>query len=229
MGYDLKFHLGIRNQLFGALTTVRTAVMNQAMLNDYMRRFYNDALQEAKMDKVQAYVFGDANDSGRTNAFVELLNYHKIEVYNLGQNFKSGKNEFLAGKAFVVPVQQAQYKMIRTMFESNHQFPDSLFYDATAWALIYSYGLPFSGRSNVPIMGQRAVEMISPVYNIRKSDYAYIFEWSEYYAGKALYFLQKNGIRTKAAWEPFSILTSKGKRSFGRGSILIPVPYQCMT
>ncbi|MBN1388173.1 MAG: hypothetical protein JW965_06980, partial [Bacteroidales bacterium] len=227
LGYDLTYSLGIRNQVVAALTTVHTAIKNQALLNDYMRRFYIDALNEAKKDPVKAYVFGSAHDQNRTKYFIELLLMHNIEVYGNDKDIVKNGTEFLGRESWFVPTEQKQYKMVRTIFESNLTFPDSLFYDATAWAMAYSYGIPFAAMDR-NLSGEIITEVPIPEYNKPEySEYGYIFNWSDYNAGKALYYLQERGIRTRAAWDEFTIHRIPEKTiSFTRGSVFIPVQYQ---
>lgn len=225
LGYTLHFSTGIMNQLTGALTTVRTAVENRIMLNDYMVRFYRDAMTEAARDPVKAYVFGDSHDLGRTMAFVDLLLRHGIEVRSLDQDVRKFPRE----KSFVVPVQQPQYKLVRTMFEANLEFPDSIFYDATAWAMVYAYGIPFEGVSKMPATGKIITNSNIAASQPEFSSFGYIIDWSEYYSPRALNKLLEKGIRVKAAWEPFSIKSGDNEIDLGRGSILVPVPYQDIT
>lgn len=226
LGYEMHFSLGIKNQLLCALSTVNTAVQNASLLNDYMFRFYKDALKEASSDKYRAYVFGDKNDLGRTFDFANLLSMHKINVYALAKDITIEGDNYLKGSAFIVPTDQAQYKMIRTMFEARNEFPDSLFYDATAWALIYSYGLPFSGISKLPEYSEKITNLKKSPDPCSKSSYGYIFDWSDYYSASALNILQERGINAKASWEPVSTETSGIRQDFGRGSVFVPVAYQ---
>ncbi len=226
LGYDLTYSLGIRNQLFAAITTVRTAINYQALLNDYMRRFYNDAIKEAKKDPVKAYVFGDIHDKNRTKHFLELLLMHKIEVFLNNSDIEKNGYKFPAGKSWFVPTNQKQYKMVRTMFETNLSFNDSLFYDATAWAMVYSYGIPFAPLEKLP-NGEKPGDLHQSDYKKPEySEYGYVFDWSDFNAGKALFYIQNKGIKTRAAWDKFSIETSEGIKDYSRGSVFIPVQYQ---
>ena len=59
-----------------------------------------------------------------------------------------------------------------------------------------------------------------------KSDYAYLFEWNELYAPKAVYQLQQAGLITKVATSKFEITANGLLRSFNYGTILIPVQIQ---
>ena len=228
LGYNLTYSLGIRNHLFAALTTVRTAINNQALLNDYMRRFYNDAMNEAKKDQVKAYVFCDTRDKNRTKYFIELLLMHNIEVWKNNDDIEEYGHKFPAGGSWYVPTNQRQYKMIRTIFETNLSFNDSLFYDASAWAMVYSYGIPFAAMEKSP-RGEKLNQLPEVEYTIPEySEYGYLFDWSDYNAAKSLYYIQKSGIKTRAAWDEFSIKTVSGIKKYSRGSVFIPVQYQDM-
>ncbi|MFO7853105.1 MAG: M14 family zinc carboxypeptidase [Bacteroidota bacterium] len=227
-GFDLTYSLGIKNQLFAALTTVRTAINNQALLNDYMRRFFTDAVDEAKKDDVKAYVFSDVNDENRTRYFIDLLLMHNIEVHVNNDDIEKDGYKFPAGESWFVPTEQKQYKMVRTIFETNQDFSDSLFYDATAWAMVYSYGIPFSALEKAPD-GEIIEEL--PEVNYKKpeySDYGYVFDWSDFNSAKALYYLQSMGLKTRAAWDEFSIENPERINDYSRGSVFIPVQYQDM-
>jgi len=226
MGYRLTYSLGIMNQLCAALTTVRTAINNQSLLNDYMRRFFRDALEEAEKDPVKAYIFGDVNDNNKSRYFLDLLLMHNIEVRKVSKDISANGITFPAGKSWFVPTKQKQYKMVRTMFETSRGLTDSLFYDASAWAMVYSYGIPFAGLQESPegeiISKLPEAEYLKPQF----SRYGYVFNWSDYNAARALYFLQNNGIRTRASWNEFSIDSPGGLKYYSRGSVFVPVQYQ---
>ncbi|MDT8401709.1 MAG: M14 family zinc carboxypeptidase [Bacteroidales bacterium] len=226
MGNKLTFSLGIKNQLFAALTTVRTAINNKELLNDYMRRFFNDARAEAVKDPVKAYVFGAAGDNNRSRYFLDLLLMHNIEVRAISKDIDVNGIRFEAGKSWFVPTNQKQYKMVRTMFEPSRGLTDSLFYDASSWAMVYSYGIPFAALQRTP-GGELISELPKAEYQKPDfSEYAYVFNWSDYNSALALYYLQKNGIRARAAWDEFSIATRDGIKYFARGSVFVPVRSQ---
>src|SRR5690606_19662127 len=52
------------------------------------------------------------------------------------------------------------------------------------------------------------------------------FEWSGYYAPRALYRILEEEILAKVATEPFTARTSRGQVAFARGSILVPYDRQ---
>lgn len=220
----VSFAFTIRNHLVNSLATVRAAVENKASLFDYQKRFFNSAISRAKADPVQAYVFGDAQDKNRNKAFLDLLLQHKIVVFELSSSIKANGENFEPGTAWLVPTEQAQYRLVQTMFETYKDYRDSVFYDASAWSLVNAYGLTYAELKKPVNKGKQVSSesnrMILPP--IGKSDYMYLMDWSDYYAPDALNYLQRKGLRAKLAFREFKI---EGK-SWPKGSILIPVANQ---
>ncbi len=56
--------------------------------------------------------------------------------------------------------------------------------------------------------------------------YAFLFEWSEYYSPKALFLLQKTGLKTRVSMESFAYDDGVLKKSFSAGTIVIPASGQ---
>jgi hypothetical protein len=56
--------------------------------------------------------------------------------------------------------------------------------------------------------------------------YAYVFEWSNYYAPRALNRVLQAGLLASVATAEFSAATTRGNQSFRRGSIIIPFDRQ---
>jgi hypothetical protein len=61
-----------------------------------------------------------------------------------------------------------------------------------------------------------------------RANYAYLFEWHGYYAPRALYRLQKLGIRAKVSLQPFEIATAQGRRRFDYGTVMIALGQQSL-
>lgn len=97
------------------------------------KEFFNVSKEQAAKSPIKGYVFGDSNDQTRTNAFIEKLLLHRIDVYDM----PNSSNYF-------VPTNQDNYIMVRTIFENQITYQDSSFYDASVWSLIHAYGLPYS-------------------------------------------------------------------------------------
>lgn len=224
------FPFTIRNHVRTSLATVKASVENRELLLKHQQDYFKSALEEGRRSNIKAYVFGDSNDKGRTNAFVDLLLKHRIETYALANDLTVGGNRYEKGKAFIVPTDQRQYRMVRSMFEKVTTFYDSVFYDASAWTMSLGYGLPTEAltASTKYSRGEKVTfaDIAPKPAPVPKSSYAYLFEWNEYYAPKALYHLLSNKVYAKAAFKPFAAVVNGVKKNFGYGTIMISVADQ---
>ncbi|HEY5691926.1 MAG TPA: M14 family zinc carboxypeptidase [Cyclobacteriaceae bacterium] len=224
------FPFTIRNHVRTSLATIRASVENRELLLKHQQDYFKSALEEGRRSNIKAYVFGDSNDKGRTNAFVDLLLKHRIETYALASDLTVGGNRYENGKAFVVPTDQRQYRMVRSMFEKVTTFNDSVFYDASAWTMSLGYGLPneaLTASTKYSRGNKMTFADIAPKpAPVPKSSYAYLFEWNEYYAPKALYHLLINNVYAKASFKPFAAVVNGVKKNFGYGTIMISVADQ---
>ncbi len=209
----LTFPFAIRNHFTAALSTLRAGKNMRTDLLNYQRNFYKNAQKEVAKDKNKAIVFGDAADKAKTFRFAEMLQRQKIKFH------KYTKNE----SNYVIPMNQPNYRMIKGMFEKRTKFQDSLFYDVSAWTLPLAFDIDYSYATNTSNVGSEVTDVTFPQGKVSaKSNYAYLFEWDEYYTPKVLYHILKAGIRAKVAMKPFTL---NGK-SYDYGTIMIPVQNQ---
>jgi hypothetical protein len=228
----LEFPFTIRNQFLTSLSTVDASLALRIDLHQYRRDYYRDMQIEAANSQVKAIVVGDAFDRGRNYHLADLLVHHNVEIHQLAHDIQIDGKEFREGRALVIPLEQAEYKFIEAMFERRTEFTDSLFYDISTWTLPYAFNLPFAELSREQfsqnMLGSRIVQPVLQSGSVigGKSNYAYMFEWDEYYAPRALYRLQSMGIRTKVASRPLSAVTADGIKEFSYGSVLVALGIQ---
>ncbi|MBL7873004.1 MAG: zinc carboxypeptidase [Cyclobacteriaceae bacterium] len=224
------FAFTIRNHVRTSLATVKAGVDNRELLLKHQQDYFKSALDEGKKSTIKAYVFGDSKDQSRTKAFADLLLKHRIETYPIGADLTVGANKYEKGKAFVVSTDQTQYRMVRSMFEKVTSFHDSVFYDASTWTMALAYGMPHDAvTANTKITkGEKvkAVDLNSSPAPIVKTNYAYLIDWNEYSASRALYYLLSNNVFVKAAFKPFAATVHGMKKNFGYGTLMIPVADQ---
>ncbi|MBR9921352.1 MAG: zinc carboxypeptidase [Bacteroidetes bacterium] len=219
------FPFTIRNQLKTAISTLEGSVSLRKELLDYQKEFYSNAAKEAFAERRKAFIYGELHDQTRLRAFTDLLQLHQIETFELNKEVQANGTTFKPGKAFVVPLQQDQYRLIRTIFETTDTFKDSLFYDVSAWTLPMAFNLEFESvekgdLAGNPVSESSWLEIEAPEY----SEYAYLIEWDDYAAPKAANKLLEAGLRVKVAMQPFQT----NRRSFDRGTLMIPVAGQSM-
>jgi len=221
----LRFPFAIRNQFTTALSSVEAVSALREELLNYQRQFFKDAMTDAAKDPVKAFVFGSASDQGRPFHLAEIIARHGIAIYqNKSLQTVNGK-KFEPGKSYTIPLNQPQYRLIKSMFEKRTSFTDSLFYDISSWTLSLATGVDFEETKTTPALGEKVVTpVLAPGKLVTgKSEYAYVFEPYEYYVPRSVYRLLKHGVRIKVATEPF--YHSNGKK-FDRGSIVIPLAGQ---
>lgn len=221
----LTFPFTIRNQFATALSTIEAAANMRTKILDYQRNYYQTIKAEGAKSKTKAYIFGDAKDVNRTWHLAEILNRHKISFHELANDATINGKQYQQGASYVVPLNQKNPRLIKAIFEKRTSFTDSLFYDVSAWTLPLAFNLVYSETTSLSNAGPK-VTNFEPVKGsiTKKSNYAYLFEWHEYYTPKALHAITKKGLRAKVAKSPFSI---EGK-TYDYGTIMVPVQNQAL-
>lgn len=221
------FAFTIRNQFTASLTTIRASLAEKTSLLNLRKEFYRVSNQQAKASPIKAYVFGDAQDETKTRAFLDMLLLHEIEVYGLNGSMNVDNKKFDASSSYIVPTDQPNYIMVRTVFEKQIKYTDSTFYDASTWSLPYAYNIPFAEVKTAVTKGshinQTPQRIVPPVV---KSNYVYVFEVKDYNAHKAIFQLQQGGALVQTAFRPFTATVNGAAKEFGYGTISIPVNLQ---
>ncbi|GMN09494.1 M14 family metallopeptidase [Croceitalea sp. MTPC9] len=219
----LTFPFTIRNQFTTALSTIEAAQNMRSKILDYQRKFYSDIKSEASRSRTKGYVFGDSKDASRAWHLAEVLNRHKIKFHELASDVTISGKAYKKGSSYVVPLNQKNPRLINAMFEKRTTFTDSLFYDVSAWTLPLSFNLDYAELTSLSNAGNE-ISNFQPLSGAvsGQSNYAYLFEWHEYYTPRALNAILEKGLRAKTAKSPFSL---EGK-NYDYGTIMIPVQNQ---
>lgn len=219
----LTFPFTIRNQFTTALSTIEAAKNMRTKILDYQKAFYADLRNEAARSKTKAIIFGDSKDASKTWHLAEILKRHKIKFHGLASDATIGGKTFKKGHSYVVPMNQKNPRLINAMFEKRTTFTDSLFYDISAWTFPLAFNVDYAELSSLSNAGPEVMDFEKPSGGVdKKSSYAYVFEWHEYYTPKVLNKILEKGLRAKAAMSPFTL---EGTR-YDYGSIMVPVQNQ---
>lgn len=222
----LTFRFAIRNQVTGALSTIKTAYRLRKDFLSYQRTYYVTALTEAKKSQKKAYIFGSEYDRNMTYNMARLLNTHGIASYALGRDITAGGKNFKASSAYVVPLDQPQYRLIESIFEVRKTFADSIFYDVSAWNIPMAYNLPFESIDakifTADLKGEPFSGSLKPKGSFLAANnaYAYALSWSDYYSPASLYKLLAKNITVKVASSP---IETKQSGVLERGTLIIPL------
>ncbi|MEO7990046.1 MAG: M14 family metallopeptidase [Chryseolinea sp.] len=221
----VRFPFTIRNQFTTALSSLKAVnAMREDLLN-YQRQFYKDAMSDAVKDPVKAIVFGSTQDKARSFHLAEIMMRQKIDVYKTTSSQSINGKSYDAESCYIVPMNQAQYKLIKGMTEKRTSFKDSIFYDISSWTLPLAFGMDYEELKSVPVSIEKITESKMPIGKRigGVSEYAYAFESYGYYAPRAMYRLLSHGLRLKIASDPFYHTDG---RKFERGAIVLQVAGQ---
>ncbi|MGN7837773.1 M14 family zinc carboxypeptidase [Stenotrophomonas sp. 22385] len=226
----LTFPFTIRNQVATGLGTVRGAVTERDGLLKLQKEFFQSALKQANQQPVKAFVFGDAKDPGLTRRLLDLLLQHKITVQALPKPLTVDGQRFEPGSAYVVPTAQPQFRLVHSIFAETPPIKGDVFYGSTSYAIAPAYGVAFAGSRSRVDAGERIASLPATQGGVSggRAGYAYVFDWRDYNASRALYALQAKGVLTRAAFQSFTADTASGEQAFARGSVVIPVAGQTL-
>lgn len=233
----ITFPFTIRNQFLTTLSTLEASVDRRQELLEYRAEFFEEALELASQDDLVGWIFGDPEDPVRTYRMVELLRRHHIEVRRPTQDVDLGRRQYPAGSSWIVPLAQPQYRLVRSLFERRIEFADSAFYDVSTWTLPLAFDMPHDalerGRpeswiGNVVDAPEWPTGSHPKATADGEQPYAWLFEWQDFYAPRALHRLLDAGVFAQAATQTFTAVTHGGERKFASGTIVVPQGLQTL-
>lgn len=230
----LSFPFTIRNQVVTSLSTQRACVQLKNDLHNYKRQFFTDLRSELKNEKTQGYLITD-RDVVKLERFVQLLLQHQVEVLSITRDFTKDGVSFQKGGSFLIPVQQSQGKLVKTLFEKVTRFQDSIFYDVSAWTFPLAYDLSYAALSKEETASlasdAKAVTQIqrkSPSIVCNERAIAWVIEWQQANAPTLLYQLLQKQIAVKINTSSMDYNSDQGLVTAAEGSLWIPLQGQTM-
>jgi len=222
----------IRLHFTTALSTIEGAQALREDLLSYQRSFFHEAPEQARAEERRAFVF-TSPDRSRLAHFLEILQIHDVETYELADDVTTGGTTFRPGEAYVVPLAQAQYRMVRGLFDRVTDFQQEIFYDVSGWTMPLAFNLDHAtlDRSSYRsgLLGASATPTFPEAEAPDEAPYGYVFAWTDYYAPRALHRLMEANVRTRVAMQPFTLRTTRGTVDLDRGAIFVPLEDQPMS
>ena len=184
-------------------------------LLDYQKRYFRETSREGS----GYYVFGSSDDLAATVRLAETVARNGVEIYRLGRKLTAEGRTFVPDSAFVVPVRQAHHRMVEALFEIRESYADSLSYDITGWTMPMAFNLPYAKVASAAQGDEFHFTDPQPTGAYKRASYAYAFEWTGFYAPRALYRLLSQGVFAKVTQDGFTA----GDKHFSRGSVIVPL------
>jgi len=230
----------IRNVVYCSFSALVAGVEMREELLQYQKDFYINRDNMAKKASVKGYVFGDKYDRSLNEEFARILLSHNLKVYRLNRDLSLNGKDYGKGNSYVVPMEQQNATMARTIFEKVLTYKDTTFYDITTWTLPLGFNLRYDELSSVSGLTGEDVSTIfnDRIYTIEDrplgktpadipaTPYAYLFEPDDYYSYKLINYLHESGVILYSSNAPFTMVVDGVKREFRAGTIFIALGYQ---
>lgn len=219
---------GIRTQTYATLSALMAGFNMRSKLLNYQREHYVNAAAAAENNVVKGFVFHANGDNARAYRLLENLINHQIKVYHLAKDIKVGKEKFVAGESFIIPLSEQPY-YYKTMavwekLDKDTSYDSKIFYDITTWTFPLAYNVAHADLTSVDGLVGEAAELKFSQGEVvgEKSSVAYTFDATDLYSHNVLKALMKKGVAVKIARKPFKV---EG-RKMGYGSAIVEVANQ---
>jgi len=227
----LRYDDKIGQQARTAIALIRASHARRQDLLNHQQAFFRESLRLAGENATSAYVF-TSHDEGRLAAFLDLLAHHRIDVFELDRAVTASGVRYQPGQSYVVPLAQANYRVIEGLFETRVIEDKTAFYDVSGWTQPLAYDLDYAalrpGAFGQDAIGDQVTARITANEPPANSSIAYVIDWSEFYAPRAVYRLLDAGLHLRVIPDEIELQTEAGNVSMARGSILVPVAGQVL-
>lgn len=209
-----------------SIATIKKAVERKEIFNRYT---YETSKPTNTKSSAKSYILLD--DGGMyTPEVIKILLHHDIEVHRTTQSgsvsqahdYRSGhsKTTDVPAGSYVIHTDQPRHLLINTILAPEMTIEDSVMYDMSTWSAPLAYNLEaYSTTKRLTITSEKVTEaptVMSGVFN-PTAGYAYIIDWNQRGAPKALGKLWQKGYQVRSAEEAFS----DGTYHFSPGSLII--------
>lgn len=229
---DDDYVLTLRQRVFdhykNSTSIVKTSVENRVDLLNY---FKSSMTPSSSKERTKAYYLPN-NENDYTYDVINILLRHNVELEQAEQDFtvrdaysywdgKSSSRQFKKGD-FIIKTDQARHIFINTLMKRQLEINDSVMYDMATWSVPHAYNLDAAWSISSPRVKTSRVE--SPLsstsgLNSTENAYAYVIDWKQRNAPKALSKIWDMGYKVRSAEKPFVF---KGK-TYSEGSLIVLV------
>ncbi|WP_440905792.1 M14 family zinc carboxypeptidase [Catenovulum sp. SX2] len=227
----LSFEQTVENQMTGIISMIRAANAKRQALIDFQQDFFRDNIKQAQKDKVSGYLVQAQYDQHSLDEFLRLMAAHQIKVYPLAEDYKANEQTIFYQKtSFWIPVQQAQYRLIKSIFSEQTEFNDHTFYDVTNWNIALAYGLEHhtvEGRffgvkaHKQPWDINRQQKQLNQIQDFKNDAIGYLIDWRNGNNQNVLAELLRQQVQIRVAKAAFKGVTPTGSQHFPAGSLLV--------
>ena len=225
------FILTLRQRIWDHYTTSIAQVKTAAANREALLRFSVQAWDPLTSKQGTTAYLVENDGSDYFNDFLDMLLRNGVEVERTTEDLEAEGTAYRDGRtarrthpsgSLIIATEQSRHLFLNSIMTNDLEIEDSVMYDISTWSAPLAYNLEafrFSAPVAVdtepfpPDRTEGAVE--GPADG---ETYAYVIDWNQRQAPRALAGLWKAGLRIRAALEPF---TSDAGETFSAGSLII--------
>jgi len=227
---DDEFVLTLRNRVFDHYTTSFATFAKAAEQKEmFLRYFYNAMKPSNSKVQTQAYLLPD-QPAGYLYDVINILLSHGVKVERASEGFSVRNAEeyrygntvernFPAG-TFIVSTNQPRHLFINSIMQRQLEIEDSVMYDMSTWSAPLAYDLEAYATNQAVNVSTETLEE-APTYpsgvSNPEANYAFVIDWQQRYAPKALAMLWDKDYQVRSAMKPFN----DGSKEYSRGSLIV--------
>ncbi|HCV15031.1 MAG TPA: hypothetical protein DF637_01670 [Rikenellaceae bacterium] len=227
-GVTVKFPDIVRYQAMCSYSAIKAGIEKRIELNKYKMDAYKEASNMASKGLTKGYIINGEGDKSLMKELLHILSVHRIDLFTLSKDVIINGKKFDALSSYILPLDQKEYRIIRTLFDKLTHYVDTTFYDITAWTLPLAMNLNYQPlTTTVGLIGSKVERINGNNYSQPEfSNVGYLFEIKDLGSYNLLYSLQNHGMKIKVSDMPFTVEKGGNKYSFDYGTIFIPVVEQ---
>ncbi|MFO7587169.1 MAG: M14 family zinc carboxypeptidase [Gemmatimonadota bacterium] len=215
----LRYPRTIRNQFAATLSTLEAAVALRAELLAHQREFFATAVSTPG-----AWLIDGRRSPERGRELVALLGRHGIGVHGLARPLVADGTRFEPDSAWIVPLDQPQGRLLDALMRRTAEFPDSVFYDVSAWTLPLAFDLDVARlpRYEARSVGPAVAAAAAPTPAMPELDaIGWALPWGEPSSARALARWLRSGLEARVVGRAFTARTAEGLQAWPAGSVLL--------
>ena len=226
-GYVLTLRQRIFDHYLTSFAGIKTSLDNREELLRYFREALTPGNDPERREK--AYILPDL-DNMYTHRIVDMMMAHGVDVERAEQAFsvtdardywtaEPARMEFDRG-TYLIRTDQPRHLFINTIMQRQMAIEDSIMYDMATWSAPMAYNVKAAWTErdlNVNTVTLAEAPGISGSIENADASYAYVIDWKQTDAPKALAHLWKLGYNVRSIQRPFYTQAD----TLSRGSLVV--------
>ncbi|MBO1254786.1 peptidase M14 [Alteromonas sp. 5E99-2] len=224
---DLTFTRSILNHITTSFSTLDGSLENRRALLDYQVSFAEQTKQLVQKDEVAGVLLKQPKDIFRFDAMLDKLDAHQIQYSVVTKDVDVAGLRVEKNKGVFVSYDQAQYRLIKSIFSQRTSFPDNTFYDVSNWNMPLAFDIDYTSlkqSESKKLTLSKKREKLTKIESVRPDvgGVALAFDWYHYQAPALANRLLQKGFKLRIAGKPFTANINGDTRDFESGTVVLP-------